>query len=71
MMINRREFLKKTSAAVGAGAVSAFGAMSAGCCCTRAAEVKYPAYENNLRDRLWMWGHDPGAYDGPHSVARR
>jgi len=67
-MINRREFLKKTSAAAGAGAVSAFGAMSAGCCCTRAAEVKYPAYENNLRDRLWMWGHDPGAYDGPKGV---
>jgi len=30
-----------------------------------AVEVKYPAYENNLRDRLWMWGHDSGDYDGP------
>jgi hypothetical protein len=28
-------------------------------------EIKYPAYENNLRDRLWMWGHDPGDFDGP------
>ena len=29
-----------------------------------ATEAKYPAYENNLQDRLWMWGHDPGVYDG-------
>jgi len=32
------------------------------------AGVKYPAYENYLQDRLWMWGHDPGAYDGPKGV---
>ncbi|MFA7157879.1 MAG: hypothetical protein WC299_01150 [Kiritimatiellia bacterium] len=29
------------------------------------AKIKYPAYENNLRDHLWMWGHDSGVYDGP------
>jgi hypothetical protein len=23
-------------------------------------------YENNLRDRLWMWGHDSGVYDGAY-----
>jgi len=27
-----------------------------------------PAYENKLRDRLWMWGHDPGQYDGPTGI---
>ena len=30
------------------------------------AKAAYPAYENNLRDHLWMWGHDPGVYDGPN-----
>jgi hypothetical protein len=61
--MNRRDFLKRTSSAlVGVGAVS----LERSSC--RAAEVKYPAYENNLRDRLWMWGHDPGAYDGPKGV---
>ncbi len=34
----------------------------------QAAEVAHPAYENNLQDRLWMWGHDPGVYDGPDGV---
>jgi len=29
------------------------------------AKIEYPAYENNLRDHLWMWGHDPGDFDGP------
>ena len=67
-MLKRREFLKTTAALAGAGAVSALGAVQAGCRSLRAAEVKYPAYENNLRDRLWMWGHDPGAYDGPKGV---
>lgn len=58
-MFNRREFLKKTSALAGVTALSVNGSLS------WAAEAKYPAYENNLQDRLWMWGHDPGAYDGP------
>jgi len=65
--MNRREFLKKTSALAGAGALSAWSTLPAGCR-TRAAEVNYPAYENNLRDRLWMWGHDPGQIDGPKGV---
>lgn len=60
--MDRRSFLKKTSALVGMGALSS--AASLAC----AAEVKYPAYENNLQDRLWMWGHDPGVYDGPKGV---
>lgn len=61
-MIHRRDFLKKTSVLAG------LGVSSAGRPCSFAAEVKYPAYENNLQDRLWMWGHDPGVYDGPKGV---
>lgn len=33
-----------------------------------ATQAHYPAYENTLRDRLWMWGHDTGAYDGPENM---
>lgn len=29
-------------------------------------QTPYPACENNLRDHLWMWGHDPGDFDGPN-----
>jgi hypothetical protein len=60
--MDRRGFLKQTSALVGLSALSS--ATSFAC----AAEPQYPAYENNLRDRLWMWGHDPGVYDGPNGV---
>jgi hypothetical protein len=41
--MDRRELLKKASAVVGWGAVSAWSPSA------RAMEVKYPAYENNLR----------------------
>ncbi len=58
-MIKRRQFLKTTSALAG------WGVVSAGCRLPRAAATPYPAYENTLRDRLWMWGHDSGVYDGP------
>ena len=61
-MMNRRDFLKKTSALVG------LSTLSAGCSSLCGLGVKYPTYENNLQDRLWMWGHDPGAYDGPKGV---
>ena len=61
-MIDRRDFLKKTSALAG------WSVLSAGSSFSSAAEAKYPAYENNLQDRLWMWGHEPGAYDGPKGV---
>ena len=60
---SRRAFLAQTGKAALASLVA--GAAAAPVC---AAEVKYPAYENNLQDRLWMWGHDPGAYDGPKGV---
>ena len=60
---SRRAFLAQTGKAALASLVA--GAAAAP---LRAAEVKYPAYENNLQDRLWMWGHDPGAYDGPKGV---
>jgi len=61
-MINRRGFLKKASALAGASAISSWPSAPL------AAELKGPAYENNLRDRLWMWGHDSGVYDGPKGV---
>jgi hypothetical protein len=35
---------------------------------TRAGEAARAAYEDDLRDRLWMWGHDPGVYDGPDGI---
>jgi len=60
--MNRRDFLKKTSALVG------LSALPLGRSFSWAAEAKYPAYENHLQDRLWMWGHDPGDYDGPKGV---
>lgn len=58
--MDRREFLKKTSA------LAALGALSSTQSLTCAAETKVPAYEDNLQDRLWMWGHDSGVYDGPN-----
>ena len=61
-MTNRREFLKRTSALAG------WSAVAAGCRLPRAAAAPYPAYENTLRDRLWMWGHDSGVYDGPKNM---
>jgi hypothetical protein len=60
-MMHRRTFLRQASALAGLTAFS-------GSSLSFAADVKYPAYENNLQDRLWMWGHDPGAYDGPKGV---
>jgi hypothetical protein len=60
--MDRRDFLKKASALAACGTLSCAGTSSA------AAQVKYPAYENRLQDRLWMWGHDPGDYDGPKGV---
>lgn len=58
--MDRREFLKKTSA------LAALGGLSTANSFARAAATNVPAYENNLRDRLWMWGHDSGVYDGPN-----
>jgi len=59
--MNRRHFMKTASAWAGCGALSLRSD-------AHAAEVEYPAYEDNLRDRLWMWGHDSGVYDGPGGV---
>jgi len=58
--MNRRDILKQTSALVGVSALAPVNSRA------WAAETKYPAYENNLQDRLWMWGHDSGVYDGPN-----
>ncbi len=60
--MERRDFLKKTSTLVGLSALPSVNSLSFG------AETKYPAYENNLQDRLWMWGHDSGDYDGPDGL---
>lgn len=32
--------------------------------------LKFPSvpYENKLRDRLWMWGHDSGDFDGANNL---
>jgi len=60
--MNRRDYLKATSALLGWSALTSTAASS------RAGEVAWPTYENNLRDRLWMWGHDSGDYDGPDGV---
>jgi hypothetical protein len=63
-MINRREFLKNASVLTGAGALASCG-MSFGYGCSRSVYVNLRSYENRLQDRLWMWGHDTGDYDGP------
>lgn len=47
---------------VGCGALSPTTSLSI------AADTAFPACEDNLRDRLWMWGHDPGVRDGPNGV---
>lgn len=60
--MKRRDFLKAASATVGWGALSSMATLSSG------ADTAFPAYEDNLRDRLWMWGHDSGVYDGPNGV---
>ena len=61
-MINRRGFLKTAAALAGAGAGSALNSVA------RAAEVKYPGYENNVQDRLWMWGHGAGSTKGRYAL---
>lgn len=67
-MINRREFLKNASVLTGAGALTAWGALPFEYGCSCSAHGNFHAYENRLRDRLWMWGHDSGVYDGPDGV---
>jgi len=59
--VNRRDFVKTASLLAGGGAL-------APCLFARDSEAICPAYENNLQDHLWMWGHDPGVYDGPNGV---
>jgi len=60
--MDRRSFLARTSALAGWSVLSSMPSLA------RAAEAASPAYENKLQDRLWMWGHDPGVYDGPGGV---
>lgn len=73
-MIDRRKFLKKTSILTGIGVLSVSeinSLMLSGCSSGEtnvANENDIFNYENNLRDRLWMWGHDTGVFDGPDNV---
>ena len=60
--MERRDFVKQISALAGWSILSPTASRP------NAADATYPAYENNLRDRLWMWGYDPGVYDGPKGV---
>jgi len=60
--MDRRDFLKTTSALMAAGSLAGAASWS------RAGEAARFSYEDNLRDRLWMWGHDSGVYDGPNGV---
>ena len=45
------------------GGVLAFGGGVAGYA-GRTTAAPQDDYENTLRDHCWMWGHDPGVYDG-------
>lgn len=58
--LNRRDFLTASALLAGAGVVpgTLFATTGAG---------RIP-YEDRFQDRHWMWGHDPGAYDGPNDV---
>ncbi|MDO4576474.1 MAG: hypothetical protein Q4D98_14810 [Planctomycetia bacterium] len=58
MNLSRRTFLQTAAGAVALGTMNANALFAA----------DFPAYENRLQDRLWMWGHDSGAYDGPNGV---
>lgn len=70
--MNRRQFCLTASAAClfSSGMSTALNSVA------KAAETNpettpqtpFPDYENRLQDRLWMWGHDSGAYDGPNGV---
>lgn len=59
-MIFRREFLKNALLLTGGSALTSL-CLPFGC----SVKAKFPAYENRLRDHLWMWGHDSWDYDGP------
>lgn len=62
--MDRRDFLKRTPALLGGASLAMSPSWS------RADAPATLAYENNLRDRLWMWGHDSGVYDGPDGLYR-
>lgn len=63
-MIHRRAFLKQAGVVAGTSALGSLPTVGL----LSALDIKFPAYENRLQDRLWMWGHDPGDYDGPKGV---
>src|SRR5690554_4980090 len=68
MMIDRRKFIKNASLFTGVGAFSGLSTLSIGYSCKSYTNGRALSYEKNLRDRLWMWGHDSGVYDGPDGV---
>ena len=67
-MINRREFLKNASLISGVSALVASGVLPFGYGCNSSVNDNPQAYGRNLKDHLWMWGHDSGVYDGPDGI---
>lgn len=64
--MNRKEFIKNTTLA---GFALSQLPVGLGHFDTDNLNLKSPLvpYENNLRDRLWMWGHDSGDFDGAYN----
>ncbi|MDO5567434.1 MAG: hypothetical protein Q4G59_12305 [Planctomycetia bacterium] len=61
LSLNRRDFLAASAVLAGSTLIPASSLLA-----TTGGE-RIP-YEKRLADRHWMWGHDPGAYDGPKGV---
>ena len=59
-MVSRRDFI---GSALALGATAPFSGCATGLCGKNLHE-----YDNNLRDHCWMWGHDPGVYDGKNNL---
>ena len=55
--MTRRETIK--------GLAALGGLMAAGGCRVRSDGAAFTDLDARLSDRLWMWGHDSGVYDGP------
>ncbi|MDD3587963.1 MAG: hypothetical protein PHQ75_12350 [Thermoguttaceae bacterium] len=62
LSLNRRGFLGASALLAGSALIPSGGSLFA---TTGAGRIPY---EKRLGDRHWMWGHDPGAHDGPNMV---
>ena len=61
LSLNRRDFLAASAVLAGSSLIPTGSLLAT----TGAGRIPY---EKRLADRHWMWGHDPGAYDGPKGV---